>query len=136
LGAETGGGGSFFNGFNQQNNTNPHQLQHFTSSSNPNNFLNMNSAQAVVIRNDSTNNDNLLDVGNIGIGTGNLGMPMDTNKSSNLASMVGNLGNNGHIIYVYGIGQANESDLYSLFSNCGRILRVNVIKNQKTGQCN
>lgn len=42
---------------------------------------------------------------------------------------------NGHIIYVYGIGQANESDLYSLFSNCGRILRVNVIKNQKTGQC-
>lgn len=136
LGAETGGGGSLFNGFNQQNNTNPHQLQHFTSSSNPNNFLNLNSAQAVVIRNDSTNNDNLLDVGNIGIGTGNLGMPMDTNKSSNLASMVGNLGNNGHIIYVYGIGQANESDLYSLFSNCGRILRVNVIKNQKTGQCN
>lgn len=42
---------------------------------------------------------------------------------------------NGHIIYVYGIGQANESDLFSLFNNCGRILRVNVIKNQKTGQC-
>lgn len=42
---------------------------------------------------------------------------------------------NGHIIYVYGIGQANESDLYSLFSHCGRILRINVIKNQKTGQC-
>lgn len=83
----------------------------------------------------SSNQSNIVDVGNIGIGTGNLGMPMDTNKSSNLASMVGNLGNNGHIIYVYGIGQANESDLYSLFSNCGRILRVNVIKNQKTGQC-
>ncbi len=56
---------------------------------------------------------------------------------------IGNKGNNGcpirptngNIIYVYGIGQANESDLYSLFSNCGRILRVNVIKNQKTGQC-
>ena len=39
-------------------------------------------------------------------------------------------------IYVYGIGQqANESDLYSLFNNCGRILRVNVIKNSKTGLC-
>jgi RNA recognition motif-containing protein len=40
----------------------------------------------------------------------------------------------GHIIYVYGIGpHASESDLYTLFQNVGPILRVNVIKNQKTG---
>ncbi|RNA37830.1 Sex-lethal -like protein [Brachionus plicatilis] len=38
-------------------------------------------------------------------------------------------------IYVYGIGaHATEADLFSLFSNCGRIQRVNVIKNPKTGQ--
>ena len=37
-------------------------------------------------------------------------------------------------LYVYGIGQtANESDLYTLFSNVGRVARVNVIKDQKTG---
>ena len=62
-----------------------------------------------------------LDFGNI---------QMDTSKSNNLVSNT----SNGNIIYVYGIGQANESDLYSLFTNCGRILRVNVIKNPKTGQ--
>ena len=42
---------------------------------------------------------------------------------------------NEYIIYVHGIGQSNEYELYSLFSNCRRILRVNVVKNQKTGQC-
>jgi len=71
-----------------------------------------------------SNTNNLLDLSNPHINIGN-----KVNNSSTIGSA------NGHIIYVYGIGQANESDLYSLFSNCGRILRVNVIKNQKTGQC-
>ena len=150
MNAGTGVDGSYSNSFHQQTLTHP---QHFTSSSNPSSFFNLNSAQAAaaamaaaaataaaavaVTPGNNSSTINLLDVGSIGIGAGNLGMPMDTNKSSNLGSMVGSGGNNGgHIIYVYGIGQANESDLYSLFSNCGRILRVNVIKNQKTGQCN
>ena len=43
------------------------------------------------------------------------------------------MGNN--IVYVYGIGpQATENDLFSLFSSFGRILRLDVIKNSKTGQ--
>lgn len=54
----------------------------------------------------------------------------DLIKNSSLSG----LANNGQLVYVYGIGQnATESELYSLFSTCGRILRVNVIKNQKTG---
>lgn len=72
-----------------------------------------------------SNSSNLLDLS--GGSQMDLGKPFTGNSSGNAG--------NGHIIYVYGIGQANESDLYSLFSNCGRILRVNVIKNQKTGQC-
>ena len=75
----------------------------------------------------------------VNINTGNSvgSMPMDTSKPNNFGNLPGNSTinvNNGHIIYVYGLGQANESDLYSLFTNCGRILRVNTIKNPKTGQ--
>jgi RNA recognition motif-containing protein len=56
--------------------------------------------------------------------------------TNNASSSSSGQNSNGHIIYVYGIGpQATESDLYALFSHCGNILRVNVIKNQKTGQC-
>jgi len=58
--------------------------------------------------------------------TADVDAPAKTNEETNSSS----------IIYVYGIGSlASESDLYSLFSQCGRILRVNVIKNPKTGQC-
>lgn len=98
--------------------------------------MNMAAAAAVIQQPYSqfggSNQNNIVDVTGIGIGAGNLGMPMDTSKSGGMGNS--GAGNSGHIIYVYGIGQANESDLYSLFSNCGRILRVNVIKNQKTGQ--
>jgi RNA recognition motif-containing protein len=78
---------------------------------------------------------NRVDSGNLLDISGNVG-PMNSITSMDTKSNVNTLNSNtnGHIIYVYGIGQANESDLYSLFSNCGRILRVNVIKNQKTGQ--
>lgn len=71
-----------------------------------------------------SNSSNLLDLSG-----GNLQMELGKSGLNPIGQ------GNGNIIYVYGIGQANESDLYSLFSNCGRILRVNVIKNQKTGQC-
>lgn len=65
----------------------------------------------------SSSNGNLLDVS-----------MQDTSKPQAAAMM-------SNTIYVYGIGShASESDLYSLFSNCGRIARVNVIKNPKTGQ--
>lgn len=152
------GGGSYNNNnnnnsaalhpnFNQQHHVHPHQnhqlqQQHFSTSSS-NSYLNISNAQAaaaamaataVSIGNNSTNN-NLIDVSGMGIGNNNIAnIPMDISKPNNLGNISGNA-NNGHIIYVYGIGQANESDLYSLFSNCGRILRVNVIKNQKTGHC-
>jgi len=102
----------------------------------PNNYNPWNMGAAAGYSNFTTSNQsNIVDVGNMALGA-SLGnnILMDTAKSSlNMTS--GNMSSNGHIIYVYGIGQANESELYSLFSNCGRILRVNVIKNQKTGQC-
>lgn len=67
-----------------------------------------------------------------------LGVVIDGNKS-----LYNNNNNNNtssasptSTIYVYGIGQqASEADLYSLFANYGRISRVNVIKNSKTGLC-
>lgn len=72
----------------------------------------------------SSSTGNLLDVSGSG-----LGIDAKTNISYNAAGM------GSATIYVYGIGpHATESDLYSLFSNCGRISRVNVIKNTKTGQ--
>jgi RNA recognition motif-containing protein len=41
---------------------------------------------------------------------------------------------NSRIVYVYGIGpHASEPDLFALFQNSGRIVRVNVIKSQASG---
>ena len=56
--------------------------------------------------------------------------------AANFASALGGGKETGQMIYVYGIGShATESDLYSLFSTFGRISRVNVVKNPKTGTC-
>ena len=141
------GGGSGGGGYNNHhgNMQHGHMQQHYNNSSNANNYLNLNSAQAAAAAmaaaaaaaaaglGNSSSSGNLLDIsGNAGISgsitgmSGSASLPIDGKQSNN---------SSGHIIYVYGIGQANESDLYSLFSHCGRILRVNVIKNQKTGQC-
>ena len=123
------GGYSQFSNFNQQQQQQQpnHQLHQFSNSN-----FNLNTVQAAMAAAAAAaslgSGSNLLDLSGpntsmeIKAGTGPSG---STNSGSSP----------GHIIYVYGIGQANESDLYSLFSNCGRILRVNVIKNQKTGQC-
>lgn len=141
IGTGGNGGGSLGGGYNhpnfnqqQQQHHNHHGHQPLHQHFNNSNFNNLNSAQAAAAAmaaaaaaaglGSSSNNSNLLDLS----GAGNSQMDMIKPNS-------GMNNGNGHIIYVYGIGQANESDLYSLFSNCGRILRVNVIKNQKTGQC-
>ncbi|CAF0964764.1 unnamed protein product [Brachionus calyciflorus] len=79
-------------------------------------------AAAAGIGNNS--NTNLIDINTAGL-------PMDS--KSNLSYNSSGLSTT--TIYVYGFGpHATESDLYSLFSNIGRISRVNVIKNAKTGQ--
>ena len=39
----------------------------------------------------------------------------------------------GHIVKVYGIGNAEETELRLLFDRYGHILNIDVIKNQKTG---
>ena len=146
-GAAGGGAGGYGN--HHPNMQHGHMQQHFNNSTGANNYLNLNSAQAAAAAmaaaaaaalGNSSSTGNLLDIsgnaggigGSIGGGmsggmSGSASLPLDGKQSAANSS--------GHIIYVYGIGQANESDLYSLFSHCGRILRVNVIKNQKTGQC-
>ena len=67
--------------------------------------------------------------------TGNIGGSGGGSLVNGLLNFDNHLGEKGgHIIYVYGIGpHASESDLYTLFQSIGKILRVNVIKNQKTG---
>jgi RNA recognition motif-containing protein len=113
---------------NHHHNIHSHPMQQH----NPNSYLNINTAAmvaAVANLGGSSSNGNLLDLS----GGGSLGVDnkLSGSAGNNMAS-----GNTSNVIYVYGIGpQATESDLYSLFSNCGRIVRVNVIKNPKTTQC-
>jgi RNA recognition motif-containing protein len=94
------------------------------------NYLNLNPAAAAAamaaMAGLGSNGNNLLDGNN----------PLDSLVNKPLNSLGGGSSSNSNIIYVYGIGSsATESDLYALFTHCGRILRVNVIKNPKTGQC-
>ena len=81
------------------------------------NFLNIN--QATGGGGFGANSSNLIDSGNL--------IPM--NKSAKVGN---NASGNSNMIFVYGIGPASESDVYSLFSQFGQIQRVNVIK--KAGQ--
>lgn len=42
----------------------------------------------------------------------------------------------GHVVYVYGIGQrATQDELFTLFSQFGRVLRVDIIIDFNTGLC-
>jgi len=109
------------NGYNHPNNFNQQQQHH---SGHPGH-----QQQNHQLQQHFGNSSNLLDL------SGSANSQMDMENNNKLGNNNNNSSSNGHIIYVYGIGQANESDLYSLFSHCGRILRINVIKNQKTGQC-
>ena len=116
-GAAQGGNGTN-GGYPHHPNMHP-QMQHGSNGNYMNTAAAMAAAAAAATAatfGSSSNNSNLIDVNSL-----------TDNKPG--------LSYNSPTIYVYGIGpHATESDLYLLFSNYGRILRVNVIKNGKTGQ--
>jgi len=140
------GAGAFGNHHLQQQQTpqalHPHQqqqqLQPFGNTSSNSYLMAAAAAVAGLGGGSSVVGGNLLDVSGGGNGVGAVGADLKpVSIGGGLGGLSGSSGglSSGHIIYVYGIGQANESELYSLFTHCGRIMRVNVIKNQKTGQC-
>jgi RNA recognition motif-containing protein len=128
-----GNGGNSNGQFNNNSNSSNNNLWNMGGGLSQQNFTSFGNAQ------NASGFDNLIST----IGGGGGGGQGFNNGNSyigggNLLEMNGGGigGGQTNTIYVYGIGQqASESDLYSLFSNCGRIARVNVIKNPKTGLC-
>lgn len=114
----------------QQNNSH-HQNHHHVGHNNNNNQHHQQHHQQQQHNNNSNNNNNRHNQHH----HHQQQQQQHNTGSMNLLNFDNQLGEKGgHIIYVYGIGpHASESDLYTLFQNVGPILRVNVIKNQKTG---
>lgn len=143
-----GPNGNGFNGWNGGG-MNPMQQQSFSNFANPNSILPNSGFDSLIGAGGGGNNPNMIN--NPAFGHPNMHMHPSMQQhnsnfmnnamainSANLLDSSDNkmpFGYGSNTIYVYGIGpHATESDLFSLFSNCGRIQRVNVIKNAKTGQ--